>query len=65
MKGRELLTILFLLFAVLLVWPILTIVNTPLLVFGIPLLPFYLFIVWAAIIAALFISWTCRTNDRP
>ena len=64
MKGRDFLTILFLLFTTLLSWPILTIFNHSRLVLGIPVLVFYLFAVWAGIITLLLISWTRRTDDR-
>ena len=55
---RELVTALFVLGAVLLSWPFLTIFNTPRAIFGIPLLVLYLFGVWAGIIAILF--WVTR-----
>jgi hypothetical protein len=55
---RELVTALFVLGAVLLSWPFLTIFNRPRAIFGIPLLVFYLFGVWAGIIALLF--WVTR-----
>lgn len=53
MRGRELLAILFPLFVALLVWPLLTVANRPVLVAGIPALVLYLFAVWAAIVAVL------------
>jgi hypothetical protein len=55
---RELAAALFVLGAVLLSWPFLTIINTPRAVLGIPLLVLYLFAVWAGIIALLF--WVTR-----
>jgi hypothetical protein len=55
---RELVAALFILDAVLLSWPFLTIFNTPRAVLGIPLLVLYLFAVWACIIALLF--WVTR-----
>jgi hypothetical protein len=53
-NGKELLVALFALGVVLLTWPLLTIVNHPRAVFGIPLLVLYLFGVWAAVIGVLF-----------
>ena len=64
MKGRDFLIMVFSLFAILLSWPILTIFNHSRLLFGIPLLVFYLFTVWAGIIAVLLASWTRRTDER-
>ena len=55
MNGKELLVALFALGVVLLSWPLLTIVNQPRAVLGIPRLVLYLFVVWAAIIAVLFV----------
>jgi len=43
----------FLLFVALLVWPLLSIANRPVLLGGVPLLVLYLFAVWAAIVAVL------------
>jgi hypothetical protein len=53
MKAAERVVAFFLLFAALLVWPLLGIANRPSLVLGIPSLVLYLFAVWAAIVAAL------------
>jgi hypothetical protein len=53
MKARELLAACFLLFGALLVWPLLTIANRPVLIWGVPALVLYLFGVWAAIVAVL------------
>ena len=61
MKGRELLVTLFALGVVALTWPLLTVVNRPRLVAGIPLLPLYLFAVWAAIIVVL--AWLARRES--
>jgi hypothetical protein len=55
---KELVAALFLLGAVLLSWPFLTIFNAPRAVLGIPLLVLYLFAVWAGIIAVIF--WVTR-----
>ncbi len=53
MKARELLAACFLLFGAPLVWPLLTIANRPVLIWGVPALVLYLFAVWAAIVAVL------------
>jgi membrane protein implicated in regulation of membrane protease activity len=53
MKASELLAACFLLFGALLVWPLLTIANRPVLIAGVPALAVYLFAVWAAIVAVL------------
>jgi hypothetical protein len=55
MKSREILAACFVFFAGLLVWPLLTIANRPVLVAGIPALVVYLFAVWAAIVVVLFL----------
>ena len=62
MKGRELLAVLFPLFTALLVWPLLTVVNRPVLVAGIPALVLYLFVVWAVIVVVL--AWAGRRGAR-
>ena len=53
MKVRDLLSACFLLFGVLLVWPLLTIANRPALVAGVPALVLHLFLVWGAIVGVL------------
>jgi hypothetical protein len=53
-KARELLFAGFVLFTALLVWPLLSIANRPVLVAGIPSLVLYLFVVWTLIVLALF-----------
>ena len=53
MKARELLGACFLFFGALLLWPLLTIANRPVLFAGVPALALYLFAVWAAIVAVL------------
>jgi hypothetical protein len=63
MRGRDLLVALFFLGGVLLSWPLLTIVNQPRTVLGVPLLVAYLFGVWAAIIAVLL--WVTRRGEGP
>ena len=50
-RTRELLIALFLLGALLFAPPLLTIFNTATRILGIPALYFYLFVVWAALIA--------------
>ena len=66
MRGTELLAVLFPLFVALLVWPLLTVANRPVLVAGIPALVLYLFSVWAVIVAVL--AWAghrARREDGP
>jgi hypothetical protein len=58
LKAKELLPVCFVVFAALLVWPLLTIANRPQLVWGVPVLVLYLFTVWVAIVAVL--AWTAR-----
>jgi hypothetical protein len=53
MKARELLAACFLFFGTLLLWPLLTIANRPVLIAGVPALALYLFMVWAVIVAVL------------
>ena len=53
MKARELLVARFLFFGALLLWPLLSIANRPVLLGGLPALALYLFAVWAAIVAVL------------
>ena len=53
MKAKELLAACFLLFGALLIWPLLTIANRPVLVGGVPALAVYLFAVWAIIVGVL------------
>jgi hypothetical protein len=53
MKARELLAACFLFFGTLLLWPLLTIANRPVLIAGVPALALYLFTVWAVIVAVL------------
>jgi hypothetical protein len=61
MKSKDLLVALFALGVVLLSWPLLTVVNHPTAVAGIPLLVLYLFAVWAGIIGLLF--WLTGGRD--
>jgi hypothetical protein len=53
MKARELLAACFVFFGTLLLWPLLTIANRPVLIAGVPALALYLFTVWAVIVAVL------------
>jgi hypothetical protein len=65
-RSKELLAVLFPIFAALLVWPLLTVANRPVLVAGIPALVLYLFLVWAVIVAVL--AWAgrrARGEDGP
>ena len=57
---KDLLAACFVLFAILLVWPLLTIPNRPVLIAGVPALVLYLFAVWAAIVAVL--AWVARRS---
>jgi len=57
-KAKELLTTCFVVFAVLLVWPVLSIPNRLVLVGGVPALVLYLFVVWGLIVAVL--AWAGR-----
>jgi len=61
-RSRELLAVLFPIFSALLVWPLLTMANRPVLVAGVPALVLYLFTVWAAIVAVL--AWAGRRARR-
>ena len=53
MKARELLAACFLFFGTLLLWPLLTIANRPMLIAGVPVLALYLFAVWGLIVTVL------------
>lgn len=55
MKAKDLLAACFVLFGLLLSWPLLTAVNRLTLVFGIPALVLYLFFLWAVIVAVTFV----------
>ena len=66
MRGKELLAALFPIFAALLVWPLVTVANRPVLVAGVPALVLYLFGVWAVLVAVL--AWAARrarSEDEP
>ena len=58
MRSKELLAVVFGLGFALLVWPLLTIANRPVLVAGIPALVLYLFAIWAGIVLVL--VWAAR-----
>ena len=62
MKPKDLLPACFVLFTALLVWPLLSIPNRPLLMAGVPALVLYLFVVWAAIVGVL--AWNARRTGR-
>ena len=67
MKARELLAACFLLFGALLLWPLLTIANRPILIWGVPALALYLFAVWAALVGVLVVAAVrrrARENDE-
>ena len=57
---KDFLAACFVLFAALLVWPLLTIPNRSTLIAGVPALVLYLFGVWAAIVAVL--AWVARRS---
>ena len=56
MKATERIVACFLLFGACLVWPLLSIANRPVLIFGVPALVLYLFGVWGAIVAVLILE---------
>jgi hypothetical protein len=62
MKARELLAACFLFFGALLLWPLLTIANRPVLIGGVPALVLYLFAVWAAIVVVLVVAAVRRRS---
>jgi hypothetical protein len=64
-KARDLLPVCFVLFGALLVWPLLTITNRPILLAGVPALVLYLFAVWAGIVGVL--AWAAgrAAGDDP
>ena len=61
MKGKDFLVTLFALGIVLLSWPLLTVVNHPRAVFGVPLLVLYLFVVWTGVIGVL--CWVAHRSE--
>jgi hypothetical protein len=64
MRSKALLSVCFALFGALLVWPLLSIANRPVLVAGLPALVVYLFAVWAIIVAIL-LAMARRAGDDP
>jgi hypothetical protein len=64
-RARELLGACFVVFAALLVWPLLSIPNRPALVAGLPALVLYLFAVWAALVAVLWLAARSSGGDDP
>jgi hypothetical protein len=64
-RAKELLGACFVVFAALLVWPLLSIPNRPALLAGLPALVLYLFVVWAAMVVVLW--WVARSSggDDP
>ena len=65
MRAKELLGACFVVFAALLVWPLLSIPNRPALVAGVPALVLYLFVVWAALVAVLWLAARSSAGDDP
>jgi hypothetical protein len=64
-RAKELLGACFVIFAALLVWPVLSIPNRPILVAGLPALVLYLFVVWAALVAVLWLVTRAGPGDDP
>jgi hypothetical protein len=64
-RAKELLGACFAIFAALLVWPMLSIPNRPVLVAGLPALVLYLFVVWAALVAVLWLVTRTAPGDDP
>ena len=65
MKARDLLLACFFVFTALLVWPLLSIPNRPILVAGVPALVLYLFGLWAAIVGVLVWAAGRSGEDEP
>lgn len=57
-RAKDLLAACFILFTLLLVWPVLSIANRPVLILGVPALVLYLFGVWGVVVAVL--AWAAR-----
>ena len=57
-RAKDILAACFVLFTILLVWPLLSIANRPVLLAGVPALVLYLFGVWAVIVGVL--AWAAR-----
>jgi hypothetical protein len=64
-KAKELLPACFVLLTALLVWPLLSIANRPVLLAGVPALVAYLSAVWLAIIAILLVAARGAGDDPP
>jgi hypothetical protein len=64
-RAKELLGACFVVFAALLVWPLLSIPNRAALVAGVPALVLYLFAVWAALVAVLWLAARASAGDEP
>ena len=64
-KTKEILAASFVFFGGLLVWPLLTMANRPVLIAGIPALVVYLFTVWAAIVIVLFLARPPSGAEEP
>jgi hypothetical protein len=64
-RPKELLGPCFAIFAALLVWPLLSIPNRPVLVAGLPVLVLYLFAVWAVLVVVLWLVTRLASGDDP
>jgi len=64
-RAREFLGACFVVFAALLAWPLLSIPNRVALVAGVPALVLYLFAVWAALVAVLWLAARASAGDEP
>jgi hypothetical protein len=65
MRSKALLSVCVAFFGALLVWPLLSIANRPVLVAGLPVLVLYLFAIWAAIVAVLLMTARRAGGDPP
>lgn len=63
-QKRQKLILLSIFLLVLVSYPLITIVNKPLLIAGIPLLYLYIFFVWAAVIFTIF-RITAKKRKKP
>lgn len=64
MKAKEFLAACFLLFTALLLWPLLTIANRPVLIGGVPALALYLFAIWVTIVVVLVVAAARRRGQE-
>ncbi|WP_307140754.1 MULTISPECIES: hypothetical protein [unclassified Siphonobacter] len=62
LRGQYLI-IVSLLFALILNFPLLSLFNRPILWLGIPLLYWYLFIVWLGLVILMYWYWTRRNHE--